>query len=403
MQGLLPRYRHEMQQELDQILDFWMTNTPDPVYGGFIGKIDHAHIKYPESPKGSVLNSRILWTFSAAFNLTGNELYRKVAGRAFDYLVNHFLDKEFGGVYWTVDYAGQPLDAKKQIYALSFAVYGLSEYYKASKDPIALQTAKDIYRVITKYSYEEKFGGYIEALARNWDVMPDLRLSAKDANERKSMNTHLHVLEGFSNLYEIWQDEALRKQIGELIRLFLYKIISAATGHLQLFFNDAWESQSGIVSYGHDIEAAWLIRESAEKITGDADMNRIEKFSLVLAHAAAQGLDTDGGLWYEYDGTTKHLIKEKHSWPQAEAMVGFFNAWQISGDDTYLQRSVNAWEFVKKYIHDKKNGEWFWGVKEDYSVMDHEDKVGIWKCPYHNSRACIEIIKRIDRVIDKTN
>jgi mannobiose 2-epimerase len=400
MRERLERYRKEMEQELEAILSYWITFTIDTENGGFVGKIDHSNTIHAEAPKGSVLNSRILWTFSAAYNLTGKQEYLSIAERSFQYLTGYFIDKEFGGVYWTVDYKGQPLDTKKQIYALSFAVYGLSEFYHASKNEKALQAAVDIYSDIVKHSYDEKNGGYIEALTRDWKEMGDLRLSAKDANEKKSMNTHLHVLEAFVNLYRVYPNEILKEQVKELICLFSDHIISQQTDHLVLFFDDEWNERSGVISYGHDIEAAWLVQEAAETIDDKLLLLKIKNRSLALAKAAAKGLDEDGGLWYEYDPEHHHLIKQKHSWPQAEAMIGFFNAWQNTGDEKYLKQSLQSWEFVKKYIHDKNCGEWYWGVNEDYSPMNKEDKAGIWKCPYHNTRACIEIINRINSLID---
>ena len=398
MRAALEQYRYEMEQELKAILSYWMRYTIDEENGGFIGKIDHSNEIYKNAPKGSVLNSRILWTFSAAYKLTGNKEYLDIAEKAFAYLVDHFIDKEYGGVYWTVTHKGQPLDTKKQIYALSFAIYGLSEYYSCSKNEKAKETAFSLYDEICSYSHDERNGGYIEALTRDWNEITDLRLSDKDANEKKSMNTHLHVLEAFANLYSISPEKLLKERIIELIFIFLNHIISKDTSHLILFFEDEWNIRSNIVSYGHDIEAAWLVQEAAE-ITGDELLLlKVKDASIQLADAAAKGLDADGGLWYEYDEASGDLTTQKHSWPQAEAMVGFFNAWQITRDEKYLEHSMNSWRFVKEHIHDKTFGEWYWGVYEDYSVMDKEDKVGIWKCPYHNSRACIEIINRINSI-----
>jgi mannobiose 2-epimerase len=400
MKEVLEQYRREMKQELEHILTYWMKFAIDQENGGFVGKIDHDNKIYPNAPKGSVLNSRILWTFSAAYNLTKKQEYLTVAERAFQYLTEYFIDKEFGGVYWTVDYKGNPLDTKKQIYALSFAVYGLSEYYQASKNEKALQSALSIYRDIVRHSYDEKNGGYIEALTRDWKETGDLRLSAKDANEKKSMNTHLHILEGFANLHRVSPTELLEVQLHELIRLFTERIISKKTNHLVLFFDDEWNERSQVISYGHDIEAAWLVQEAAEIIKDESLLLKVKERSLALTKAAAEGLDEDGGLWYEYDPEQHHLTKQKHSWPQAEAMIGFFNAWQNAGNKTFLRQSLKSWEFVKKYMHDKTGGEWYWGVHDDYSPMNKEDKAGIWKCPYHNSRACIEIINRINSIID---
>jgi len=397
MKEVLKKYRAEMEQELDNILAYWIKYTIDLRNGGFYGRIDNTNNIDELAPKGSVLNSRILWTFSAAYNLKQKAIYLQTAERAFKYITNYFIDKKFGGVYWSVDYRGNPEDTKKQIYALSFAIYGLSEYYIASKDEAAKQSAIDLYKVIVERSYDKINGGYIEALTRDWKEINDLRLSAKDANEKKSMNTHLHVLEGFANLYKIWPDKTLKQRIVEIINIFLDHIIDKETNHLILFFDDVWNAKSSIISYGHDIEAAWLIQEAAEIIHDEALVQKVGERSVKVAKAAERGLDKDGGLWYEKDVAENHLVKEKHWWPQAEAMVGFYNSYQITDETSFLKKSLNSWNFIQKHILNKKDGEWFWGVKEDYSIMEGEDKVGVWKCPYHDGRACIELINRINK------
>ena len=207
------------------------------------------------------------------------------------------------------------------------------------------------------------------------------------------MNTHLHVLEAYTNLYSIWADPSLKIHIQDLLRVFYDKIIDPVTHHLRLFFDEKWNPTSRLVSYGHDIEASWLLPEAAE-VTGDVAL--IEKSGIVaiqMANAAKEGIDTDGGLWYEYEPGTQQLTAEKHWWPQAEAVVGFVNAWQLSQDPRYLEDAVNSWQYIEKNLLDKAKGEWYWGIR-DNKVME-EDKVGIWKCPYHNSRACLEVMKRL--------
>jgi len=398
MKEKLGEYKREMESELHEILSWWMQMSIDDTHGGFVGKMDHDNRIYTEAPKGSVLNSRILWAFSAAYNMTHNGEYLKIADRAFHYIAENFIDKEFGGVYWSVDSTGKPLDRKKQVYALAFSVYGLSEFYLASKNENAKKIAVYTYNDILTHSYDEKFGGYIEALTRDWNQASELRLSAKDANEKKSMNTHLHLLEAFTNLYRIWKDKSLKQRIVEIIRIFFDHIIDSKTDHLILFFDEVWNPRSNIISYGHDIEAAWLIHESARIIEDDSLLEEAKARSVKTARAAAKGLDSDGGLWYEYDVAQQHLTRQKHSWPQAEAMVGFFNAWQLTEDEKFLKRSLQSWEFVKEYMLDKKLGEWYWGVNADQSPMKQEEKLGMWKCPYHNSRACMEIIHRIDNI-----
>jgi mannobiose 2-epimerase len=392
-------YKKELQDELKNILTWWAIVTPDKVNGGFYGKVDNDNQVVAEAPKGSVLNARILWSFAAAYNHQPEPEYLLIADRAYQYISDHFIDKEQGGVYWLVDYKGKPLDPKKQVYAISFTIYALSEYYRASKIETVKQNAIDLFYLLVEKAYDPVKTGYFEAFTKDWKPIDDLRLSAKDANEKKTMNTHLHVLEGYTNLYRIWPDKALGEHISILLNNFFDHFIDRETLHLVLFFDEDWNRKGNLVSYGHDIEATWLLLEAAEAIGDEESIKRIKQITIAMAYAAITGVDADGGLWYEYEPAEDHLVKEKHWWVQAEAMVGFFNAWQISNDKRYLDIVLKNWEFIKDKILDKQNGEWFWGINKNGHIMQNEDKAGLWKCPYHNSRACLEIMGRIgDRV-----
>lgn len=392
---LLTEYSIEMRAELDAILSYWTTNACDNVNGGFVGRIDENNINFPDAPKGSVLNSRILWAFSSAYTAINNEQYLQLAKVAYNYIANNFIDKNYGGIYWSVNAKGEPLDSKKQIYALAFTIYACSAYFKAGNIEASKTIAIELYKTIEQYSYDTEFTGYLDAFTRDWKTLDDLRLSAKDANEKKTMNTHLHVLEAYTALYRIWPDTILKDKIILLIKNFTDHIIDTHNHHLVLFFDEQWNPRSTTVSYGHDIEAAWLLLEAAEAVQDKALIEVIKKIAIKIADAAAQGLDKDGGLWYEYEPASDHFIKEKHSWVQAEAMIGFFNSWQLTSDELYLNKSLKAWQYVKEFIKDKNFGEWYWGINADGTVMQGQDKAGTWKCPYHNSRACIEIINRI--------
>lgn len=394
MNEQLRQYHSDMQQELQHILAYWINYATDNEHGGFYGRIGEANTIDAQADKGSVLNSRILWAFSAAYNQTHQSEYLAIADRAFEYLISFFFDIIHGGVYWTVDYKGMPKDSKKQVYAQAFALYAISEYYRCRQSAPAFETAIRLFETIEKYSYDTVNGGYFEAFARNWQPLQDSRLSSKDANEKKSMNTHLHLLEAYTGLYRNWPDHLLKKRMAALIKDFMEHIIDRNTYHLSLFFDENWTVKSHTISYGHDIEAAWLLYEAAEVLQDKDLLQKAARSAIAMAHAAAEGIDKDGGLWYEYEGN--HFTREKHWWPQAEAMVGFFNAWQLGNDMRYLDYSIGAWRFVQQHILDKQYGEWFWGVQEDNSIMTGQDKAGIWKCPYHNSRACLEIIRRVN-------
>jgi mannobiose 2-epimerase len=390
----LARLKVELLSELDAILAYWSKNTIDNLNDGFVGQIDANNNVIPNADKGSVLNARILWSFSAAYQVTRSEEHKRIAERAFKFLAHHFYDAKFEGLFWSINADTTPKDTKNQIYALAFAIYGLSEYYLISKDEKALDIAINLYSSIQKHSYDAKHQGYLEAFTRDWQPIEDLRLSDKDANEKKTMNTHLHIAEAYANLFRVWKDPHLQNDLIELLQTIEEHFIDTKTGHLRLFFNENWVAKPDVISYGHDIEAAWLLLRCAE-ISGDEGLiAAYKKYAVQMAEVARQGLDTDGGLWYEMDPVRNELVAEKHWWVQAEAMIGFYNAYELTGGEEFLDLVFKNWNFTRKHIIDNQNGEWFWGVNRDYSLIE-KDKAGFWKCPYHNSRVCMELICRI--------
>ncbi len=384
----LETYKKEVDEELQALLNWWRTYTVDEQHGGFYGEVGNDNKAIADKPKGIVLNSRILWTFSAAYLLKRNEEDLTIAKRAFHYILGHFYDSPNGGFYWSVGAKGEMLDGKKQIYGQAFTIYGLSEYYKATGDEKALELAKESFQLLEQHSFDPVNLGYIEAFSQSWQTISDLRLSDKDLNAEKSMNTHLHIIEAYANLYQVWKDERLAKAIKQLLFVFKKHILNE-NYHLNLFFSLDWQPQSSVVSYGHDIEAAWLLQECAESLADEDEIVAFKSIALKLSHAVGDGVDGDGGMFYEYDAV--HLVREKHWWPQAEAMVGFFNAYQLTKDNDYLLKSISSWTFVTASLKDHQNGEWYWGIYPDGTLMK-ENKAGFWKCPYHNGRACMEIL-----------
>ncbi|WP_234734976.1 AGE family epimerase/isomerase [Tellurirhabdus bombi] len=386
--------RQELNQELKDILAYWQTYGPDP-NGGYYGQVDYQNAPKIDAPKGIVLNSRIVWTFAAAARHTQHhDQYLPHAERAFKYLTTYFRDPQFGGVYWLVDAKGSPFVPVKQLYGQAFAVYGLSEYYRVAKHQPALDFAKEIYGLMVKHGFDAKKGGFHEAFARDWSEADDYILSNKAERETKTMNTHLHILEAFTNLYRVWPDEGLRKQVRGLIDSFLTHIIDPKTYRMNLFMDDDWRVRRTAVSYGHDIEASWLLLESAEVLHDEKLIKQIKDLSIKMARAAATGLEADGGLNYEYDPKTGHVNRERSWWVMAEAMVGFYNAYQLTNEKQFLDKALQSWEFTKKYLLDTKKGEWFSGVDANHAVLG-DAKISMWKCPYHNSRACMELLDRM--------
>ena len=378
----------------NNILPYWEKYMQDHENGGFYGRMSGDEKLMPEAEKGAILNARILWTYSSAYRLLKSSEYWEMATRAKRYLIDNFYDKRFGGIYWSLDYKGNPLDTKKQIYALGFAIYGLSEYHRATGDREALDYAIMLFKSIEEHSFDKEKNGYLEALTREWNEIEDMRLSEKDANEKKTMNTHLHILEPYTNLYRVWKNDELRKQIKNLVEVFLDKILNKETNHLRLFFDENWNGKDHIISYGHDIEASWLIHEAALVLEDETLLKRVEAVVPQIANAAGEGLQADGGMIYEKNTETGEVDADRHWWVQAETVVGYINLYEYFNNENALEKALQCWNFIKKHLIDSKNGEWFWSLKADGTINTIDDKAGFWKCPYHNGRMCMELLGR---------
>lgn len=395
----LDRLKKEFENELTySILNYWVTKVYDQKRKTFFGRITNEGDKFKDAPLSAVFITRIMWTFSAAHRVYKTALYKQMADEAYRIIKEHFWDKNNGGIYWSVLPDGTPVDTKKQFYAEAFFIYALSEYYLAFKNKEAKQLAESMFMLMEHYAFDPDYGGYFEATTADWKPTDDRKLSPKELDAEKSMNTHLHILEAYTNLFRIAKNKQVEEKLEHLIRIFLDKILDKKSGHLILFFDKNWKVRSEIDSYGHDIEFTWLICEAAEVLGKKEVIEEVEKsIKKTLDVTINEGFEKNGGLYYEKNGT--HLLEEFHWWPQAETVIGFFNGWQKYKHDDYLKAALKNWEFIKKYIVDKKNGEWFWGVDKNLLPLPN-DKVNGWKAPYHNSRMCFEMIRRIDEVLD---
>ncbi|MFV0417435.1 MAG: AGE family epimerase/isomerase [Dysgonomonas sp.] len=374
----------------DNILSFWIDKMQDDTNGGFYGCIDGNDTLHPQANKGAILNARILWTFSAAYRILKKTEYLAMAQRAFDYITSYFIDKTYGGAYWELDYRGNPVNTKKQTYVQGFMLYGFSEFYRATGNERAFELAKDFFFLIEK-CHDNELGGYPEAYTQDWKPIEDMRLSEKDANEKKTMNTHLHILEPYTNLCRVWDDQRIKDAQKRLINIFTECILDKKTSHLNLFFDERWNIKSTAISYGHDIEASWLLFEAAEVLGDNELLNRVKVLSLKIADAASEGLEADGSMIYEKGG--QHIDSERHWWVQAEAIVGFMYAYKNSGNVAYKEKAARLWRYIQNQMIDTQNGEWYWSRLADGAINRKDDKAGFWKCPYHNGRMCMEIIE----------
>ena len=424
MNATVKRMRAEMQDVLENnILRFWLDQMQDRENGGFYGRMDGHMQLYPQAEKGAILNARILWSFSAAYRVLGKQEYLDAATRAKDYVIQHFIDPEQGGVFWSVDYLGRPNDTKKQFYAIGFAIYGLSEYARATGDREALDYALQLFDCIEEHALDHEHNGYIEAMTRDWQPIADMRLSELDANYPKSQNTHLHIIEPYTNLYRCLKElhakescdyvpaigavlpvgittptqttEAVEAALRNLINIFTDRILNPETHHLDLFFDMDWTRGAGhLESYGHDIECSWLLHESALVLGDEKVLEKVEPIVKMVAEASAKGLRADGSMIHEANLDTGHTDDDLHWWVQAENVVGWLNIYQYFADETALQRANAGWEYIKHNLIDYEHGEWFWSRRNDGTLNMDDDHAGFWKCPYHNSRMCLEVIER---------
>ena len=395
----LQELRSAMHDELTQrILPFWIERAHDR-RGGTIGLIGEDGQADLAAPKGVILHARVLWTFSAAFRALGDEAYRVAADQSAVHFAAHFVDPTFGGVFWMVDAEGRPLDDRKHVYAQAFAIYALAEHHRATGDDHSLRSAIAIHRLVEAHAHDALLGGYDEAFARDWTLLDDVRLSDQDLNEPKSMNTHLHLLEAYTTLHAVWPDARLARRLRELVELVLDRIIAPERDHVINFFTADWEPRSTKTSFGHDIEASWLLVEGADALGDENLLSSARGAALYLAASVlANGVDPEfGGIFNESDGDS--LDTDKEWWPQTEAIVGFLAAYQQSHDESFLRPALDTWRFVERHMLDRQQGEWYRRVSRSGDRTRGGEKVGPWKCPYHNSRACLEIMSRVDAML----
>jgi len=419
------------------ILPFWLDKMQDQEHGGFYGQMTGRYELNKEADKGAILNARILWSFSAAYRVLSkdeklemrDEKYDytsqllSAATRAKDYFISHFIDHEYGGVYWSLDYKGQPLDTKKQFYAIGFAIYGLSEYARATGDREALDYALQLFDCIEEHAFDQEYNGYIEATTRDWQPIADMRLSDLDQNYPKSQNTHLHIIEPYTNLLralrELQADQncayvpaigsvlpigiavppetiiRVEGSLRNLIDIFTDRILNPETHHLDLFFDMDWTRGAGhLESYGHDIECSWLLHEAALVLGDEQVLAKVEPIVRMVAKASEKGLRPDGSMIHEANLDTGRKDDDLHWWVQAENVVGWLNLYQHFGDEQALERALRGWDYIKQNLIDYEHGEWYWSRRADGTLNLDDDHAGFWKCPYHNSRMCLEIMER---------
>jgi mannobiose 2-epimerase len=382
----------EIRRHLEKdIIPFWKS-LRDDAYGGFYGEMDYQLELYKKADKGCILNSRILWFFSNAYLTLGDRECLDYAKHAYDFLRNAFYDRENGGVFWSVTFDGIPSDDTKHTYNQAFAIYGLASYYAASGDANALSLAYTLTDKLETDCRDQE--GYLEAFDRRFHLASNEKLSENGVMAERTMNTLLHVLEAYTELYRVDGNEGIADKLKWMLDIFIDKIYNPKERRLEVFFDLSYHSLIDLNSYGHDIEASWLLDRAAEVLKDPVYMNKINRVTTELAdHIHSTALD-DYSLFNECE--KGRIDTKKVWWVQAEALLGFLNGVQKNPErKDYLESVGGIWDYIKTHMIDPRRGsEWFYELNRDGSPIKTKEIVGPWKCPYHNGRMCFEVINR---------
>ena len=375
---------------VNDLIPFWQ-GLKDEENGGFYGYLSYDLKLDKKAVKGCILNSRILWFFSNAYMVLGDHSLLESATHAYQFLKEHCVDDEFGGVFWSLTYDGKPEDTTKHTYNQAFSIYALASYYDASKNPEALEIAWKLYDLVESKCKDEY--GYLEAFTRSFEPEENDKLSENGVIAEKTMNTLLHVFEAYTELYRVTKEEKVAKQIRFMMDIIKDKVFNKEIGRQEVFFDKKWNTLIDLYSYGHDIETAWLVDRGLEVLDDEAYTNMLSPITKIITENIYNRAYIDHSLVNESENGVVDTTRVW--WVQAEAVVGFLNGYQKQEDKKFLDASVDIWNYIKKYFIDKRNGsEWFWSVKEDHTP-DEKPIVEPWKCPYHNGRMCFEVLRRM--------
>lgn len=388
----MEKFYQEVERELNEhILPFWM-KLKDKQNGGFYGEVDVDLTLNKQADKGGIATARFLWTFSAAYRITHNSLYLEYADHLYDFLINKLYDYDNLGLYWSVDYQGNPKDTRKHVYVQSFGIYALSEYYRVTKNEAALNLAMELFRLIEEKGFSKATNAYMEEFDKKWTLVPNEMLSENNVLADITMNTHIHVLEAYTNLYKAWPNQYLKERLVSLLDVHYKYIYNHETSYLDVFFDNKWDSILDIQSFGHDIEASWLIN-AAMDVIGVKNEDYSKMITDIAYNILNNALQDDGSLMNER--VNGKVDTTRIWWVQAETIVGFYNAFEKTKDRKFLEAVKGLWNYIKENIVDKRpNSEWYWSVDE-FGNPSTKNIGDPWKASYHNSRFCLELIERV--------
>lgn len=385
------------QEAINHILPYW-ERLADYEYGGYYGYVDHQLVLNKNYDKGGIATARILWSFSAAYQCFGNKEYLEHATHAYTFLREHFLDRVHGGMYWMVSYDGKVADDRKHVYAQAFGIYGLSEYYKASKDKTALEEALKLFYLIEEKGFDRELQAYGEEYNLDWSPKENIMLSENGVNAAITTNTLLHILEAYTVLAKITVPMGIgivKERLRFLVDLFVAKIWNHTTNHMKVFFDHRWNELIDLRSFGHDIEATWLLDRALTVLELGQDRRYKAFVTEISKQILTVAVHNDGSLLYEND---RGKIKtERVWWCQAEALVGFVNRFADTQDTMWYQAAEKLWNYIQSTIIDtRENGEWYYSVDENGSPLGGPITEP-WKTPYHNLRCCIEVYTMLSK------
>lgn len=385
----------EIRKELvNGIIPFWK-NLRDDEYGGYYGLLDYDLNLDKKAEKGCILNSRITWFFANAYLLLKDESLLDEAKHGYEFLKNKCLDKEYGGIYWSLNYDGTPKDTTKHTYNQAFCIYALSTYYAASKDAEALKIAMQLFEKIETTCMDE--AGYLEAFTRDFKPESNEKLSENGVLADKTMNTLLHVFEAYTELYRVSKEIKVKERLMWIMDVFADKVYNPKLHRQEVFFDKNYNSIIDLHSYGHDIETAWLMDRGTEVLGDETYTERMGAITRDLTSQIYKVAFDGHSLANECE---KGVVNEHRVWwVQAEAIVGFLNGYEKDPQKKeYLEAAESIWEFIKEHVMDKREGsEWFWEVDKEGKPYEGRPIVEPWKCPYHNGRMCMEVIRRMSK------
>ena len=388
-------YELALKELTENLLPWWMTKAVDNENGGWYGEVGNDDVPVAHAPKFITLNARLVWTFSSAYRILGDEQYKVMADRAYDYFIKHFWDDRYNMCHTYVDEFGNPIDSHRFIYGNAFAVYGLSEYARAMDCEEAREYARKLVASLEKYAYDPQYKGYFEALTEECKYNQWLHGVNRLPTDEKTMNTHLHLIEAYTCLLRTEKTNFMQNKVREHLYVMLNKIVDHDIHHYYYFQDRKWAPTSTEISYGHDIEGSWLMMETAEVLGEPEAMRYAQDTCMNMARACyEQGLTEDGAMNSDYDPATGHKSQRLSWWEQNEAVVGFLNAWEVTGDEKFLDASLRCFEFAEEHFVDHEKGGWYDVLSLDGKKVLSKQKQNGPTCPYHNGRMCMEIIER---------